>query len=154
MAEIDIVRASITSKEDELANAQNIEDQYEVLQIRRDDMQPAWDAFEQGVPDWFDDTEVLRVIQNVIFPYTETVNVGLPSHGSGSSGGDGPVAIYPVSLSFGVPYEDIAPILDGFKEEELVCRVINYSLSPDGGDGTTESFYSISMSVEFLTQNQ
>jgi Tfp pilus assembly protein PilO len=154
MAEIDAITASITNKEDELENAQIIESQYQVLQLTRDGLQPEWEAFELGVPEWFDDAEVLRVIQNVIIRYTETVSAGFPSHGLEAADEEGPVTVYPVSLSFGVRYEDIAPILDGFKDEALVCRVIDYSLSPDGGAGTAESFYNISMNLEFLTQNQ
>ncbi len=158
LADIQTAQASITSKEDELVELKILEAQYAQIVESRSAIQPQWEAFEQGVPQSFDDTEVLRIIQKVIYPYTENIDVEFPEQGEdavdAASDESAPTLMYRVALDFTVPYEDIEPILEGFKEERLVSRVVEYDISRIEIAELGIEEYSVSLGLDFLTQNR
>jgi hypothetical protein len=155
-AEIQTLRADIEEKEQGLIDAEMLESTYAALTKSRDALLPQWEQFEKGVPRDFDDTEVLRIIQRVIYPYTEIIDVSFPDQApkeASNAEESEPTLIYTVVVNFNVPYEDIDPILEGFAEESLVNRVVQYNLTRREDYTLGTVYYGVTLELDFLTQN-
>ncbi len=154
LTEIENTRSSISSLESQIVQAKIIEDQYNTLITDRDDLVAQWENYENAIPLTFDDSEVLRLLQRVIYPHTEEVNVGFQGYSAAASATvDSPVQIHSISLNFSIPYDSLDDLWQAFADETLENRIINYNLSRYENQETSDIEYNVSLTVDFLTQN-
>jgi len=106
-----------------------------------------WEEGSDALPTVFDDAEIIRLIQNIIYLRTREFSVTIPP-----SGTEGVATVsYTVGLQFTAPYDDLLKILDGFeKEEKLVNRIVNYSLSRQESEDDNRAEQQISLQIDFL----
>ncbi len=164
LGDIATAERSITRKAQTLSEALELAKQYEALGEAREGMMPDWMAYTEGVPVGLDDAEALRVIQEIIYPYNNIINVDfaesdieikpLNEDEEAESEDKEPVSlINRVVIEFTAGYDEINKILESFKNEELVNRVVNFTMSRAGITETGGASYHITMEVDFLTQN-
>ncbi len=164
LADITSTQNAIANKNNTLKEARDLVEDYKKLGADHEAMIPDWETFEEGVPDFMDDAEVLRVIQKIIYSYTKVINVNFtddeieltPLNEDAEAEEDDEasvVSLNRVVIEFMVPYDEIAPILKSFKEEKLVNRIVEYTISRGAEAMNGEINYMLTLNVDFLTQN-
>jgi hypothetical protein len=153
LTEIGNTQSSIDTLEAQIAEAQILENQYNLLVTERDDLLAQWENFESAIPLTFDDSEVLRLLQRIIYPHTKEVNVSFPAYQEPVTPTlTNPTQKYTITLDFNVRYESLDEIWQAFSEETLVNRIVNYYLTRFDDTESGDIEYGVSLEVDFLTQ--
>ncbi|MCL1883810.1 MAG: hypothetical protein FWF81_08685 [Defluviitaleaceae bacterium] len=109
-----------------------------------------WEVMAASLPYKFEDTEVLRSVQNVVYPHVRNLNLSFsgqsqrPDDGLWSTG---------INLSFATSYWQLLAILDKLVDGEMGNRVVNYSLSLNHGETDFRGLQmlNVSMEIEYLS---
>jgi hypothetical protein len=154
LTEIGSTRGSVDTLEAQITDAQIIEAQYNLLTGQHDDLLAQWESFESAIPLTFDDSEVLRLLQRIIYPHTKEVHVTFPAYQEPVTPTlTDPARKHTVTLDFDVSYESLEKIWRAFSEETLVNRIVNYNLNRFGDTERGGAEYGVTLEVDFLTQN-
>jgi hypothetical protein len=120
-------------------DAENRVERYAIMNARFEELSRQWEIAAADLPDYFDDLEVLRHLQRVIYPHTETIqlNFGLSTRREAD-------LLYStiVNLEFTTSYWQFLTVLYQLIEEEaLGNRVINYTIDVRPMTGDEESAF-------------
>ncbi|MCL2665959.1 MAG: hypothetical protein FWE82_10125 [Defluviitaleaceae bacterium] len=99
------------------------------------------------LPSFFSDSNVLRLIQKNIYPYTEEITVLLPiAYNELSATG-----VYTVDIRFDATYQDLLYILDAFKNERtLYNRIVDYTFAGAPETLDEDDTRQISLRIDFI----
>ncbi|MCL2224038.1 MAG: hypothetical protein FWB96_03610 [Defluviitaleaceae bacterium] len=128
-ATMERLRAEIVAREAQIANdyreAQNRRSRYAHMTEFYAELSQRWEVAAAALPYIFDDTEVLRHIQDVIYPHTSAINMSFNT--STQREGDLLYATV-VSLQFETSYWQFLSILYNLVQGDLGNRVVVYTL--------------------------
>jgi hypothetical protein len=152
--------SAIARKSQEVTEAEIREIQYTVQVTRRDELAEAWEAYIAALPVQFDDADILYRIQDIIYPYTQSLHVSFPNEPgtaatnihTGEAQTLSAVSIYPVGINFTVGMESLMAVLQGFAHQNIDNIINNCNLSRVENSETGEITYLVSMTVNFIVQ--
>ncbi|MDR2166510.1 MAG: hypothetical protein LBE35_01490 [Clostridiales bacterium] len=123
--------------------------QYGNLRAQLEEAEEMWEAYYAAyLPEYFGDTEMLRVLQRIIYPHLSPLSPSLSSSFTAPSRRPDGLYLTTINLSFQTTRSGFFAILDSFEAEDMTTRVVVYSL----GAPTAAGFHSVSMVLELLTQ--
>jgi hypothetical protein len=146
--------------ENDIRDAEIRELQYSAQVARRDEMTVLFNEYMATLPANFDDADILYRLHDIIYPYTNEINVSLPNEPlltakdavSGEDSNLTAIAVYPVNISFNVSMGSLMAILEGFARQDIDNKVSAYSLSRVEHEGVGHVSYNVTMQVDFIVR--
>jgi len=145
--ELATLRTGVESRTMEIAEAQTRTVHYAVFSNVRDERAVEWEDAMIGVPDFFDDADILRRIQRIIYPHTWQIETAF-SNSEESGGG---LWVSRVDISFTANRDGLTEILQDFKDDDLDKRLINYTINAEDIILGHEGLMFIHLGIEFLS---
>ena len=152
MSHITQLSFAVVRKENEITEAKIRGEKYQIFLQERDETEALWEEVMEGIPSLevvgFNESDLLRRYQQVIFPHTGEVNISFPSNGTIN----GLTVMYPVNMNFTVTYEQLMTILNEFNDRKLANRIVNYSYTRVVDNETRNILLNVNLQVDYLNR--
>lgn len=145
--EISTLRMDLMGRQSEIGDASNRTIQYQFLSNRLNELQQEWEEVMDGVPMYFDDADILRRLQRLVYHYVSNLSITIttsPPRQQGEMGVNG------VQLRFSSDIMGLEALLHDIWLDYSETRIIEYSITAVGGDGQ-DGQLNVIMYLEFLT---
>jgi len=148
------LQESINSKNAQIDNASIMLLRRQSLVLQKEALEKEFAGVAKYVHEDFGDTDILRRIENIITPYTDTMNIEFANRNSGSNNNAGLTSVRTVQVSLNTSHSNLNGIIKAFEQEDAANRIVNFSVSGNYSEyaGTSGQLMRVNISVDYLSR--
>ena len=124
----------------------------QTLSLEKEALEKEFADVEKYLHEDFNDAEILRRIEKIIKPHTDTMNMDFANRSTGTNETAGSSSVRSVRLNFSTTYNDLQGIIKAFEEADVANRIVDFSCDGNysGSSGTGNERMNVNLSVDFL----
>jgi len=152
--EISELHESINSKTTQIDNASIMLLRRQALALQKETLEEEFTDVAKYLHEDFNDADILRRIEKIITPYTDTMNIDFANRNTGTNEKAGLTSVRTVQVSLHTTYDDLQKIIKAFEEEDAANRIVNFTCGSNYNDFSRTAGHemSVNISVDFLVR--
>ena len=102
----------------------------------------------------FSDVDILRRIERIIKPYSDTMNIEFANKKSEKDAMSGLTSVRTVHVGLQTTYNGLQEIIKALEEEDVANRIVNFSCGSYNNESlrTSRQEMSVNLSIDFLVR--